>query len=273
MEQNIIKFSGNNDKLFCRVPIEKLDPKLTLIVPETHNAILIKNGQMLQTISSGKYLLNDFVDPKEEDCLLEVLFMSKTAKLKLYWGTADKLVFFDEESQKNYHVGFSGDFEVQIGDPRKCYLYLIGMSDDLTAEALQDRMRSNVVSVMELVSVDYIKENHVPFNQLSLHKKAMAQKTLSALSHKLQSEYGISVFSFTISNIIFDSDDYMRLSKGKKIQENHFCPNCGAENLSLSNFCSNCGFNLSRGKVCPNCHEDNPQNAKFCSVCGTKLTD
>ena len=84
MEQNIITFSGNNQKLFSRHVIENLDPKLTLIVPETHNAILIKDGQMLQTLSSGKYLISKFIDMKTElDSSLEILFMSKTAKLKL----------------------------------------------------------------------------------------------------------------------------------------------------------------------------------------------
>ena len=121
MEKNqasTIKFSGNNDKLFCRVAIDVLSPKISLIVPETHNAILIKDGQMLQTLSSGKYSLADFVDFKaDSESQFEVLFMSKTAKLKLLWGTAQKLVLFDEGTNETYHVGFSGDFEVQIGEP------------------------------------------------------------------------------------------------------------------------------------------------------------
>ena len=268
MEKNqasTIKFSGNNDKLFCRVAIDVLSPKISLIVPETHNAILIKDGQMLQTLSSGKYSLADFVDFKaDSESQFEVLFMSKTAKLKLLWGTAQKLVLFDEGTNETYHVGFSGDFEVQIGDPRKCYLYLVGTNEGLSAGDLQE---------MELVVLDYIKEHHVPFNQLSVHKKEMAEKILISLSHKLQSEYGIAVFSFTISNIMFDSDDYVRLSALNKNEKSKsaFCPNCGAEVSEKAKFCSNCGKALSGEKVCPNCGEENPASAKFCQTCGQKL--
>ena len=120
-QSNTIKFVGNNDKLFVRVAVPSLSPKLSVIVPETHNAILIKDGQMLQTLSSGKYALSDFLEMKEDfESQIEVLFMSKTAKLKLLWGTAQKLVLFDEDTNENYQVGFSGDLDVQIGDPRKC---------------------------------------------------------------------------------------------------------------------------------------------------------
>ena len=224
--ENVIKFVGNNEKLFSRVVIENLSAKLTLIVPETHNAILIKDGQMLQTLSSGKYLIGDFIDVKTEaDSALEVLFMSKTAKLKMRWGTPQKLLMFDEKAQENYRAGFSGDFEVQVGDPRKCYLYLVGAADDLTADALQERLQSNVVSVMETVVVDFVRANKVPFNQIAVFKKEMSQKILNSLSHKLQSEYGIAVFSFNIANIIIDEADYNRLTsaiKGEVARETGF---------------------------------------------------
>ena len=143
MEQNSIKFVGTNEKLFSRTLIDHIDGRQTLIVPETHNAILVKDGQMLQTLSSGKYLLSDFVDLKAEpDASIEVLFMSKTAKLKLLWGTPQKIDFYDGVLEEDYKVGMSGDFDVQIGDPRKSYLYLVGAAEDLTADALQERLQS-----------------------------------------------------------------------------------------------------------------------------------
>lgn len=271
---NTIKFFGSNDKLFSKVAVPSLSPKLSVIVPETHNAILIKDGQMLQTLSSGKYNLADFLDMKEDvDSQIEVLFMSKTAKLKLLWGTAQKLVLFDEGTNENYQVGFSGDFDVQIGDPRKCYLYLIGTNEGLNATDLQERLRSTVVSVMELVILDYITKNHVPFNQLSVHKKEMAEQVLQELSHKLQTEYGIAVFSFNIANIIIDSEDYKRLSALAKNEKdkNAFCPNCGAEVSEKAKFCSNCGQALGGEKICSNCGESNSANSKFCQNCGNKL--
>ncbi len=270
MEQNRIQFSGSNSQLFTRVAVQS--PKTTLIVPETHNAILIKDGQMLQTLKSGKYQISDFLEKEtDENSVLEVLFMSKTAKLKLLWGTAQKFTFFDEFAGENYRVGFSGDFEVQIGDPRKCYLYLIGVSQNLTAEALQERLQSNVVSVTELCLLDYIKQHRVPYNQLSNCKKEMSDKILGQLSHKLQSEYGIAVFSFNILNIIIDGEDLKRLQALKSGKQTNICAGCGAVLSEGAKFCPECGLKTNSKNICPVCGNVNPENSKFCSSCGTRL--
>ena len=279
MDKNAITFVGKNEQLFTRVQINEISQKLTLIVPETHNAILLKDGQMLQTLSSGKYLISKFVDLKTEvDSDIEVLFMSKTAKLKLLWGSSQKFLLYDAVVQENYHVGMSGDFEVQIGDPRKCYLYLVGVSNDLTADALQERLMSNVVSCVESVVSEYTEKNEIQFNKLSLHKKEMASKAMSAIGKKLSNEYGIAVFSFNISNVIIDDDDlkrltsdYKSLNKKEKTVDEMFCPSCGTKILYEARFCSMCGSKIVRKKVCEECFTENPGASEFCFNCGAKL--
>ncbi len=276
MEQNLITFTGNNQQLFSRIVVNNLNPKVTLIVPETHNAILVKDGQMLQTLSSGKYLITQFVDIKtESDCKIEILFMSKTAKLKLLWGTANKFLMFDGLLQENYHVGMSGDFEVQIGDPRKCYLYLVGVANDLTSDVLQERLMSNVVSILEDVVTNYVEQNKVLFNQLTLCKKEIANKVLRILGQNLLSEYGITVFSFNIANIIIEKEDCDKLDRAyKQIKktDNFVCRKCGAVLKENDKFCSVCGNRVEIGKKCPKCFAENPDDAKFCSSCGEKLS-
>jgi len=276
MEQTVITFQGDNKNLFTRKLVEKIEPKTTVVVPETHNAILVKDGQMLQTLSSGKYELAKFVDLKEEpEVSLEILFLSKTAKLKLMWGTAQKVLAYDPKLQENYQIGFSGDFEVQIGDPRKSYLYLVGVAQDLTTDGLQERLMSNVVSVVESVVLEYIEQNEVLFNQISLHKKQMSQKVLSKLSHKLMSEYGIAVFSFNLANIIIDDEDLKRMRGQLKQGETNslHCEECGAKLSAGAKFCMDCGRKVGKDetRVCPQCEAENSNGAKFCSNCGSKL--
>lgn len=275
MEQNIITFSGDNDKLFSKVKLENFDAKTTLIVPETHNAILIKDGQMLQTLVSGKYLISDFIDLQTEvDAVVDVLFMSKTAKLKLLWGTAPKILMYDAVLQDDYKLGVSGDFEVQVGDPRKCYLYLVGASEILTADALQERLMSKVVSVLEAVIIEYVKENKVLFNQISVYKKDIASKTLTILKQKMMNEYGIAVFSFSISNVIIDEKDSERLNNLNKMVKNKkesVCSVCGTVLKEGAKFCFECGSKVDKSTKCPLCLAENVEGAKFCSSCGTKL--
>ena len=275
MEQNVITFTGKNEQLFSRHIIDELNPRLTLIVPETHNAILIKDGQMLQTLSSGRYLISQFVDLKlEKESAVEVLFMSKTAKLKLLWGTASKFLMYDATVEDNYKVGRSGDFDVQIGDPRKCYLYLVGADSDLTSQALQERLMSHVVAVLENVVVEYVDSNKILFNQIVLHKKQISAKVLTKLNQKLMSDYGIAVFSFNIANIIIDEEDLSRLTrafKQTKSEEKLVCSECGVVLQEDAKFCFNCGKKVGAGKKCSTCATENPEDSKFCLNCGTKL--
>ena len=278
MEQQILTFTGNNDQLFCRNKIENpISPKLTLLVPETHNAILIKDGQMLQTLSSGKYLINKFVDLKTEtDAHLEVLFMSKTAKLKLLWGTAQKFLVYEPKLDENYKVGMSGDFDVQIGDPRKCYLYLVGANENLTSEELQSRLTITVVSVLENEVAEFIEQNKIAYNQISVKKREMSAKVLSKVHQKLMSDYGIAVYSFNIANIIIDEEDEKKLLAAKRgtsapQEEKLVCSACGNELKPSAKFCDNCGKKVGGSPVCPNCQTQNDENAKFCENCGTRL--
>ena len=288
MDQNILTFSGNNEQLFTKTKIgSPINQKLVLLVPETHNAILVKDGQMLQTLSSGKYLISKFVDLKTEpDANLEVLFMSKTAKLKLLWGTAQMFLMYDPQLDENYKVGMSGDFDVQIGDPRKCYLYLVGANENLTAEELQSRLTITVVSVLENEVVEYVEQNKIMYNQITVKKRDISAKVLNKVHQKLMSDYGIAVFSFNIANVIIDENDRRRLSNIKKgvieveapveeptpvVEDKNVCSNCGKALRPNAKFCDNCGQKIGGNPVCPNCGVENSPEAKFCLNCGNKL--
>ena len=169
-------------------------------------------------------------------------------------------------------MGMSGDFEVQVSDPRKCFLYLVGAEDVLTAEGLQDRLMSKVVSTVEDVLVSFIDKNDVTFSSVYLFKQEISNIVVPKLSSIFSSQYGITVYSFNIANIIFDDKDLERLnkaliSKSKKI----VCSACGAELDANAKFCSNCGKKIGGSRICPNCHAENVAEAKFCAMCGGKL--
>lgn len=271
--EDIIKFSGTNEKLFTRDIVENVTPKTTLIVPETHSAIIISNGEMLQTLPKGRYLLSDLIDQqKDEKISLEIIFVSKTAKLKLLWGTPNKITIFDPILKEQYKIGMSGDFEVQVGDARKCFLYLVGAEDVLTSDALQDRLMSKVVSVVETEVAKFISEHKVFYSNIYQHKQELAKIIVPQLSSQFSSSYGITVSSLNIANIIFDEKDLERLSQNHNIGDKKIvCPNCGTELDKGVKFCFNCGTKVSEKKKCPVCGFENPAEAKFCSSCGAKF--
>lgn len=51
------------------------------------------------------------------------------------------------------------------------------------------------------------------------------------------------------------------------------CPNCGAQNLDDSLFCTECGKPIPQCNVCPYCGADINEGDVFCQNCGKKPTD
>ena len=49
-ELQVIKYEGDNTELFKRISAEGLEPDAKLVVPETHNAILIKDGVLMLSL-------------------------------------------------------------------------------------------------------------------------------------------------------------------------------------------------------------------------------
>ena len=259
---DLIKFNGTNEKLFSRYVISTVTPKTTLLVPETHNAIIIYNGEMLQTLSKGKYRLSEIVNLDDEGSL-EIIFVSKTAKLKLLWGTANKFTLIDPVLKKPYKIGMSGEFEVQVSDPRKCFLYLVGAEEVLTAEALQDRLMSRLVAEIGDVLSKYVAENNLRFDQIFMQRQKIAACALKEISTVFERDYGIKVFSLNISNVIFDDD--------LAVPDEKVCPSCNTKLKKDAKFCYNCGKKQDEKKICSNCHAENVEDAKFCSFCGQKF--
>ena len=111
---SILTYQGTNEELFVKLSTDGLDPDARVIVPETHNAILLKDGQMMDTLNSGSHNIFDPKSKKTQGIFVEVIFMSKTAKLKVNWGTKTQFSFRDTETDVPIKVGAHGEFEVQI---------------------------------------------------------------------------------------------------------------------------------------------------------------
>ena len=148
--QQFVKYEGNNEELFVKVSADALNYDAKLIVPETHNAILLKDGVMMDTLNSGSYDIFDSKHKKKtESITVDVIYMSKTAKLKVNWGTKTQFNFRDTETDVPIKVGAHGEFEVQICNPRKAYLELIGADKTYSVEKLKERLAMRMMSEVE----------------------------------------------------------------------------------------------------------------------------
>ena len=190
-----------NRDLFVKKSGTKLDKRAELIVDDTHSAILVKNGEMINTLSSGKYPIFER-DENPKDTVVDVIYMSKTAKLKTLWGTSQKMVIKDSASGEYVGIGASGEYEIQISNPRKFYLEVIGVEKSYSIDDLKVRLLGRIVNEIEPVISSLLAEGKTTIDGVTEYKRQIGDKVLEVLQERFERDYGIKMHYFVISKMV-----------------------------------------------------------------------
>ncbi len=270
-----------NDDLFIKKEVTDFDVDARVIVDETHQAILIKNGQLTETLSPGTYPIFDrriglFKTEKIGSFRVELVYFSRTAKLKALWGTRDLIDFCDPATGIPVKIGASGEFEVKVKNARQFYLELIGAEKHFTVDTLKERLQGRIANELEPSVAYYMREKGLSYSAIAEYKQILSAAVLPKLSKLFDDEYGLEISSFIISRIVLD-DVYKtaieaELERRKKAENGLYCIECGALCDADAKFCAECGAKLSDGiKVCAECGADNIITANYCRKCGSKF--
>ena len=229
---------------------------------------------LMATPQSGSFeIFEEKSKRKGINVSVEVIFLSKTARLKVMWGTKTRFSFRDPETDVPVKVGAHGEFEVQISNPRKAYMVLIGAEDEYTVQDLKERLATRMLSKVEPAIAGAMRSGGLTFDRMSEHKDEIAQSVLPVLSKMFEEDYGLKMFSFTIASVVISDEDIAAIEEERKSRHISagICPYCGAPYSAGDKFCSACGKPVSAKKACPKCGKLNEGGAKFCSACGEKL--
>lgn len=274
----VVKFTGSNSDLFTRESADDLRATAQVIVPETHTVLLIKDGVVSEALSAGRHNIFDtesgFFGPKKDsDCAtVDFVFVSKTAKLPMLWGTPSPIRTRDPITSVHVAVGFNGELEFRVATPKKFYLELVGADSDYDVDKLKKRVLLKLMSVIEPLVAKTMADEKICYTDFSMHKQAVSQKVKQKISEMFAAEYGLELCSFVIASAIISEADIMNIER-KRDELNGMgktCPSCGTAVSGNAKFCPECGAPLVE-KVCPECGTKLPPNAKFCFECGKKL--
>ncbi|MDE6401555.1 MAG: SPFH domain-containing protein, partial [Clostridiales bacterium] len=151
----LVKFTGNNTELFCRESADELHASAQVIVPETHTVLLIKDGVVSEALSAGRHDIFDtenglFRLKKDSDvATVEFVFISKSAKLPMLWGTASPIRTRDPITGVPVSIGINGELEFRVKTPKQFYLELVGADSEYSVDKLKKRLLTRLVNVVE----------------------------------------------------------------------------------------------------------------------------
>jgi membrane protease subunit (stomatin/prohibitin family) len=222
-----IKFDGlRKEWLVYRYPGEAFVTGSQLIVGEGQVAVFVIGGQALDYFTAGTYTLSTYNIPLIQSFInipfggktpftAEIYFINKTAKLDIYWGTADPIQLIDPKYNIKLRVRAFGQFGMKVEDYRVFLTELIGSLNPLEVvsyEKMVDYFKGLLVmKVKTLIAKDIIK-NKISALEISASIDDISQFCMDEVKEEF-SRFGLNVVNFFIKSINFPDEDFAVVNK------------------------------------------------------------
>lgn len=222
---DVVKFEGPVDSLVWKYPLEDFNATSQLIVDETHEALLIVNGNAADLFLPGRRTLalpniplaNKLINIPtggETPFPCKVFFINKVHQMDLLWGTQGPITLEDTIYDIFLHIVLHGSMTIQVSDTRKFMLSMVGFKEQFNAEGVTDKFRGIVsAQVKDCVSNIMIKGliSYFTINANLLEVSGVVKERLDVIFY----EYGIEIKYFNIETIDVPDKDYQAISNAK----------------------------------------------------------
>ena len=188
-----------------------------LIVQESQEAILFRDGQALDRFGPGRYTLSTDNIPVlgrllnlptggEIPFKASVWFVNKLHVLDVKWGTAHPLQLKDPEYKIPIPVRAYGQFGVRVEDSRKFLVKLVGVRPMLDRGILVESFRGLILNRIGDLIASYLVKKKINVFEVSAYLGEMADESLQRLKPVFD-DYGIEVMNFYVGSVNVPEDD------------------------------------------------------------------
>ena len=206
-----------DDLLVWKCEKEDFNNNSQIIVMESEEALFVKDGIVVGTITAGKHTLNTenfpfinglrkMVTGGESPFNCKIYFIDKAHKLEILWGTDTPIQMRDAEYGFAVGVRARGSYSIQIKDSKKFFVKLVGNTEFFTKEQIQEQFRSAFQSKIKVSIAKTMKECKYTVLDMNTELETIGQSVETDLSEILD-EYGIRLVNFYISDISIPEDD------------------------------------------------------------------
>ncbi len=211
----VIKFEGDDDTLVWKHPDEDFNTKSQLIVHESQEAILFKDGKALDIFGPGKHelttenipILRGLINLPTEGVSpfhCEVYFINKAVSMNMNWGTSSRFQVLDPTFGIPISAGASGSMEFVINDSRKFLIKIVGTQNIVTSEKLVYYFREKTITKVKSYLSKIMSE--ISYLVINQHLEEISE----AIKNKLIEDYdvyGVNLLNFYVSTIYVPDED------------------------------------------------------------------
>jgi len=214
---DVIKYEGGNDVLVWKHPKEDFNIAAQLIVHETQEAIIFKDGEAKDLYKPGKYtietenipgvrrvvsLVTGGVSPNH----YEVYFINRAYSMNVFWGTTTPITIQDPVWQVPFKMRSHGQFAVRVDDSRKLLIKIVGTTKKFTQSTLTDHFKGLLMSRIK----DYISNMMVQKQHSFLEINSYLTEISDDIKEKIAivfANYGLAIEEFFVESINIEEDE------------------------------------------------------------------
>lgn len=222
---SVISQNMTNDQLIVRCHVDDLNTKSQLIVYESQEAILYKDGKALDLFGPGRHTLNTENVPILKRLVgslfggktpfpCDVYFINKVSVLDFIWGTDSPIDISDPVYSMLVGVRANGQTGIRITDSRKFAVKVAGMLSEYTADTLKRTVKGHMMAPIKEAIASAIIERGVSVLEITPRLSEIAAVIENKLNAKI-SDLGIRVDHFSLNAVLASDGDLDALKKAK----------------------------------------------------------
>lgn len=214
---DVLKFTSNASIFAWKYPNSELATWTQLIVNESQEAILIKNGQIADVFGPGRYTLSTDNIPvlqklinlpfgKKSPFSAEVWFINRAFALDIKWGTTTPIQIQDPKYGVFVPLRAFGQFGLQIEDSRTFLKKLVGTMPFFNTNTLTDYFRGLYVTRVKDRISSCLVSSKISILEINSHLDEISNSLCEQLKKEF-AEFGISIASFYVNDISVPEND------------------------------------------------------------------
>lgn len=214
---SVVKWNGAADLLAWKFPSEELATWSSLIVNETQQAYLFKNGAIDGPFEPGRHTLSTDNIPGltslyrlpyggRSPFTAEVWFINKAINLDLGWGTVDPIQVMDATLGVFLPVRAYGQMGLQVGDAHAFLTALVGTLPRFGHREIADYFRGSINTAVKTALGEMLMREKISVFQIGGSPQELAARVTPAISAEF-ARFGLRVVNFYVHSINVPEDD------------------------------------------------------------------
>ena len=222
----VIKFEGGPNDLVWKYAGEEFNATSQLIVDETHQALLVVNGQAADLFGPGRHTLSvpnipfvkriiNIPTGGESPFPCKVFYISQVHQMDMLWGTRGAIALEDPLYDIFMHVMLHGSLTFSIVDSRKFLVKLAGFRPRYTADEMIDNFKGLVSSHVKDCISKIMINGMLSYFMINANLFEISESVKERLDD-IFDEYGIRLEYFNIETVDVPKEDYEAVTRAKE---------------------------------------------------------